>query len=43
MDEWALRSRQNYGKALKAGKFKEEIIPMEMPQNKIEPLRLEVA
>ena len=31
-DEWALRSHQNYGKAWKGGKFKDEIIPLEIPQ-----------
>ena len=31
-DEWAFRSHQNYGKAWKGGKFKEEMIPMEIPQ-----------
>jgi len=31
-DEWALRSHQNYGKAWKEGKFKDEMIPMEIPQ-----------
>ena len=31
-DEWALRSHQNYGKAWKEGKFKDEIIPLEIPQ-----------
>ncbi len=31
-DEWAIRSHQRYGKAWKEGKFKEEIIPLEIPQ-----------
>ena len=31
-DEWALRSHQNYGKAWKEGKFKDEMIPLEIPQ-----------
>ena len=31
-DEWALRSHMNYGAAWKAGKFKEEIFPMPLPQ-----------
>jgi acetyl-CoA C-acetyltransferase len=31
-DEWALRSHMNYGAAWKAGKFKEEILPMPLPQ-----------
>ncbi len=30
MDEWALRSHQNYGAAYDAGKFKEEIFPIEV-------------
>ena len=42
MDAWALRSHQNYGKAWEAGKFKEEIIPMEIPQKKADPLKLEI-
>ncbi|MGZ3591365.1 MAG: thiolase family protein, partial [Thermodesulfobacteriota bacterium] len=28
-DEWALRSHQNYGRAWKEGKFKDEMIPLE--------------
>jgi acetyl-CoA C-acetyltransferase len=36
-DEWALRSHQNYGKAWKEGKFKDEIIPLEIPQKGKEP------
>ena len=31
-DEWALRSHQNYGKAWKEGKFRDEMIPLEIPQ-----------
>jgi acetyl-CoA C-acetyltransferase len=34
MDEWALRSHQNYGDAWKAGKFKDEIIPVEIGDQK---------
>lgn len=30
-DEWALRSHENYGTAWDAGKFKDEIIPLEIP------------
>jgi len=30
MDEWALRSHLNYGEAYDAGKFKEEIFPVEV-------------
>lgn len=33
-DEWALRSHQNYGEAWKAGKFKQEIMPLKIPQKK---------
>ncbi|MBM4306069.1 MAG: thiolase family protein [Deltaproteobacteria bacterium] len=39
-DEWALRSHQNYGKAWKEGKFKDEMIPMEIPQKGKEPFIL---
>jgi acetyl-CoA C-acetyltransferase len=31
-DEWALRSHQNYGRAWKEGKFKDEMIPFEIRQ-----------
>jgi acetyl-CoA C-acetyltransferase len=31
-DEWAARSHQNYGAAWKAGKFKDEIFPLPIPQ-----------
>src|SRR5437764_1921086 len=31
-DEWALRSQQRYAAALAAGKFAEEIMPIEVPQ-----------
>ena len=41
-DEWALRSHQNYGKAWKEGKFKNEIIPLEIPQKSKEPLVLDI-
>src|SRR5579875_2972128 len=33
-DEWALRSQQRYAAALAAGKFAEEIMPIEVPQAK---------
>jgi len=39
-DEWAFRSHQNYGKAWKEGKFKDEMIPMEIPQKGKEPFIL---
>ena len=41
-DEWALRSHQNYGKAWREGKFKDEIIPLEIPQKGKEPLILDI-
>ncbi len=31
-DEWALRSHHRYGKAWNEGKFKEEMIPLKLPQ-----------
>lgn len=31
-DDWAFRSHQNYGRAWKEGKFKDEIIPLEIRQ-----------
>ncbi len=33
-DEWALRSQQRYAAALAAGKFAEEIMPIEVPQGR---------
>lgn len=42
LDEWAARSHQNYGKAWEAGKFKEEIIPMSIPQRKADPITLDI-
>ena len=42
MDEWSARSHQNYGEAWNAGKFKEEIMPMEIPQPKAEPKVLDI-
>lgn len=41
-DEWALRSHQNYGNAWKEGKFKNEIIPLEIPQKGRETLVLDI-
>ena len=35
-DAWAARSHENYGNAWTAGKFKDEIIPMTIPQPKAE-------
>ena len=37
-DAWALRSHQNYLEARKVGKFKEEIITVEVPQKKNPPI-----
>ena len=42
MDEWSARSHQNYGEAWNAGKFKDEIMPMEIPQPKAEPKILDI-
>ena len=41
-DEWAFRSHQNYGNAWNAGKFKDEIMPLEIPQPKGEPKTLDI-
>ncbi len=41
-DEWALRSHVNYGNAWKAGKFKDEIMPLPIPQEKGEPKTLNI-
>ncbi len=41
-DEWALRSHVNYGYAWKAGKFKDEIMPLSIPQEKGEPKILDI-
>jgi acetyl-CoA C-acetyltransferase len=42
LDEWALRSHQNYGKAWNAGKFKDEIMPLPIPQPKGDPKILDI-
>lgn len=42
MDEWAFRSHQNYGNAWNAGKFKEEIMLLEIPQPKAESKILDI-
>jgi acetyl-CoA C-acetyltransferase len=42
MDECAFRSHQNYGKAWNAGKFKEEIMPLPIPQPKGNPKILDI-
>ncbi|MFA5316607.1 MAG: thiolase family protein [Dehalococcoidales bacterium] len=41
-DEWAARSHANYGKAWKDGKFKDEIMPLTIPQPKGEPIVLDI-
>ncbi len=41
-DEWAARSHFNYGNAWNAGKFKEEIMPLTIPQPKAEPKVLDI-
>jgi acetyl-CoA C-acetyltransferase len=42
MDEWAYLSHKKYGEAWKAGKFKDEIIPMEIQFRKQDPYILEI-
>ncbi|WP_374724187.1 acetyl-CoA C-acetyltransferase [Calidifontibacillus erzurumensis] len=37
-DEWALRSHERAIAAIEAGKFKDEIVPVEVPQRKGDPL-----
>jgi len=41
-DEWAFRSHTNYGNAWKAGKFKDEIMPLPIPQEKGEVKMLDI-
>jgi acetyl-CoA C-acetyltransferase len=41
-DEWALRSHQNYGKAWKEGKFKDEIIPLKISPKGKESYTLDI-
>jgi len=41
-DAWALRSHQNYGRAWKAGKFKDEMMVLEIPQKKADPITLDI-
>jgi len=41
-DEWALRSHQSYGSAWEADKFKEEMMTLEIPQKKGEPVLLDI-
>lgn len=40
-DQWALASHQKYFAALEAGKFEQEIIPVEVPQAKGEAIRIQ--
>ena len=40
-DEWAFRSHQNYGKAWKEGKFRDEMISLEIPQKGKNPFILD--
>ena len=42
LDAWAVRSHENYGKAWNAGKFKEEIMPLSIPQPKGDPKILDI-
>jgi acetyl-CoA C-acetyltransferase len=41
-DEWALRSHQNYGAAWQAGKFEDEMMTLQIPQQKGEPITLRI-
>jgi len=41
-DEWALRSHQNYGAAWEAGKFEDEIMTLQIPQQKDDPITLKI-
>ena len=41
-DEWALRSHQNYGQAWEAGRFKEEMMTLEIPQKRGDPVILDI-
>jgi acetyl-CoA C-acetyltransferase len=41
-DEWALRSHQNYGEAWNAGKFEDEMMTLQIPQKKDEPITLRI-
>jgi acetyl-CoA C-acetyltransferase len=42
MDEWSARSHTNYGKAWEAGKFKDEMMPLPIPQPKGDPKMLDI-
>lgn len=41
-DEWAARSHENYGAAWNGGKFKEEIMPVEVHLKREEPFVMEI-
>ena len=41
-DEWAFRSHQKYGQAWEAGRFKEEMMTLEIPQKKGDPVILNI-
>lgn len=41
-DEWALRSHQNYSQAWEADKFKEEMMVLEIPQKRGDPVLLDI-
>jgi acetyl-CoA C-acetyltransferase len=41
-DAWALRSHENYGAAWKAGKFKDEMMVLEVPQKGKDPVVLDI-
>jgi acetyl-CoA C-acetyltransferase len=41
-DEWALNSHINYGDAWNAGKFKDEMMPLTLPQSKGDPIILDI-
>src|SRR5699024_6505812 len=40
-DEWALRSHERAIEAIEKGKFKDEIVPVDVPQRKGEPITVE--
>lgn len=41
-DEWAVRSHHNYGQAWEAGKFKDEMMTLKIPQKKGDPVVLNI-
>lgn len=41
-DEWAVRSHQNYGKAWKEGKFRDEMMVLQIPKERGGPATLEI-